>query len=390
MHAAELLILLTMAADEPVRVVHSQKAWVISSDQVELAVTQLGGHMAPVSFFRRDAKPVQPYHITPWQDEKLKVENPVLVPLRGDFFCLPFGGGREPGGREHPPHGETATATWSFGSVTKKDKLTTFTAKLTTRVRAGQVTKRLMLVDGENAVYSEHTVEGFDGPATPGHHATLRLPDKEGSFRVSSSAFEFGTTSPTLFSNPADREYQALAIGAEFRDLTQVPLRFKDARENADLTRFPARRGYADLLAIYKKASADPAWMAALNQEEHYVWFSLKDAGILPATVFWVENGGRHASPWSGRNRCLGLEDVRWFFEQSHVPNAANKRGIPTSMKFGGAPVIIRYIQGAAKVPAGMEAVRTVEFSPGAITLVGTKGERIRVPVRHEFLRNGF
>ena len=112
MLAAELLILLTMAADEPVRVVHSQKAWVISSDQVELAVTQLGGHMAPVSFFRRDAKPVQPYHITPWQDEKLKVENPVLVPLRGDFFCLPFGGGREPGcgATAHPAASPLRTA----------------------------------------------------------------------------------------------------------------------------------------------------------------------------------------------------------------------------------------------------------------------------------------
>lgn len=379
-----------MAAKEPVRIVHSQKSWFIASNEVELSVTQLGGHMAPVRFFRRDTRPVEPYHISPWQDEKLKIDNPVLVTLRGDFFCLPFGGGREPGGREHPPHGESATARWSFGSVVKKDKLTTLTATLKTQVRPGQLTKRLMLVDGENAVYSEHVVEGFDGPATPGHHATLRLPEKEGAFRVTSSAFEFGTTSPTLFSNPADREYQSLAIGAEFKDLTQIPLRFKDAGEDADLTRFPARRGFTDLLAIFKKSTAEPAWMAAVNQEEGYVWFSLKDASVLPATVFWVENGGRHASPWNGRNRCLGLEDVRWFFDQSYVPNAATKRGIATSMDFGSSPVTIRYIQGAAKVPAGMEAVRTVEFAPGAITLVGTKGERIRVPVRHEFLKSGF
>ena len=384
-------MLLAMAVDEPIRVVHSQKSWVISSDQVELSVTQLGGHMAPVRFFRGDARPVQPYHISPWQDEKLTIDNPVLVPLRGDFFCLPFGGGREPNGREHPPHGEAATGRWSFGSVVKKDKVTTLTATLKTQVRPGRLTKRLMLVDGENAVYSEDVVEGFAGPATPGHHATLRLPEKDGAFRVTSSAFEFGTTSPTLFSNPADREYQSLALNAEFTDLTQVPLRFKDASENADLTRFPARRGYADLLAIFKKAgAAEPAWMAAVNQEEDYAWFSLKDAGVLPATVFWVENGGRHAPPWNGRNRCLGLEDVRWFFDQSYVPNAATRRGIATAMEFGAAPVTIRYIQGAAKVPAGMEAVRTIEFAPGVITLVGTKGERIRVPVRHEFLRNGF
>jgi len=110
---------------------------------------------------------------------------------------------------------------------------------------------------------------------------------------------------------------------------------------------------------------------------------------VLPATVFWVENGGRHGAPWNGRNQCLGLEDVRWYFEQSHVPNPVTKLGIPTAMKFGAAPVSIRYIQGVAKAPVGLESIRTVEFGAGAITLVGSKGERVRVPVRHEFLRRG-
>ena len=384
------IALMPLLAQSPVlRVVHAQPSWILSNDQVELAVTELGGHMAPVTFFRGDG-PVQPYHVSPWQDEKLAIDNPVLVPLRGDFFCLPFGGGKEPDGREHPPHGEAATSRWTLGGVAKAGTVTTLTATLETKMRTGTITKRLMLVDGENAVYSEHTVEGFAGPATPGHHATLRLPAKEGAFRVASSAFVHGTTHPELFSDPEAREYQALAIGAAFKDLTQVPLRFKDARTNADLTRFPARHGYADLLAIYKKPAASPAWMAAVNTEEGYIWYSLKDAAVLPATVFWVENGGRHAAPWSGRNRCLGLEDVRWYFNQSHAPNPVTKLGIPTSMKFGGAsPVRIRYIQGVAKAPAGFEAVKTVEFGAGTITIVGTKGERVRVPVRHGFLASG-
>lgn len=373
----------------PTRVIHSQPSWILANGQVELAVTELGGHMAPVTFFRQDG-PVQPYHVSPWQDEKLPVDNPVLRPLRGDFFCLPFGGGREADGREHPPHGETATARWSLDGVSQTGPVSTLTATLTTKVRPGQVTKKLMLVDGENAVYSEHVVEGFAGAATPGHHATLRLPAREGAFRVSTSPFVYGTTQPTLFSDPEAKEYQALAIGAAFTDLARVPLRFKDAAEPADLTRFPARRGYADLLAIYKKPTAgQPAWMAAVNTEERYVWFSLKDAAVLPGTVFWVENGGRHAPPWNGRNRCLGLEDVRWYFHQSHAPNPVTKLGIPTAMKFGAAPVRIRYIQGVAKTPAGFERVAAVEFSPGALTLVGSRGERLRVPVRHEFLSRG-
>src|SRR3954471_279357 len=93
-------LLLTMAATLPAlthaaeqRVIHSQPSWVISTPQVELAVTERGGQMAPVTFFRDTPKPVQPYHISPWQDEGLKdLPAPVLASLRGDWFCVPFGG----------------------------------------------------------------------------------------------------------------------------------------------------------------------------------------------------------------------------------------------------------------------------------------------------------
>ena len=60
-------------ADEAavVRDVHGQPSWILAGDDVEVAVTKLGGHMAPVTFDRR-GKPFQPYHVSPWQDEKLE------------------------------------------------------------------------------------------------------------------------------------------------------------------------------------------------------------------------------------------------------------------------------------------------------------------------------
>src|SRR5262245_45101693 len=67
------------------RTINSQPSFVIGTRQVELAVTELGGHMSPVTFFRDSRRPVQPYYISPWQDEKpSKMPAPVLVPLRGD------------------------------------------------------------------------------------------------------------------------------------------------------------------------------------------------------------------------------------------------------------------------------------------------------------------
>ena len=52
--------------------------------------------MAPVTFFRDSAQPVRPYYVSPWQEEApSKMPAPVLVSLRGDFFCLPFGGNND-------------------------------------------------------------------------------------------------------------------------------------------------------------------------------------------------------------------------------------------------------------------------------------------------------
>ena len=91
---------------EKTRTVAAQPSWILATPQVEVALTQLGGHMAPVTFYRDSAQPVQPYHISPWQGEKHAYPVPVLVPLRGDFFCLPFGGNSDTvNGQKHPPHG---------------------------------------------------------------------------------------------------------------------------------------------------------------------------------------------------------------------------------------------------------------------------------------------
>jgi hypothetical protein len=51
------------------RTFYSQPSFVISTNQVKLAVTELVGHMAPGTFFR-DRAQVQSCYISPWQDEK--------------------------------------------------------------------------------------------------------------------------------------------------------------------------------------------------------------------------------------------------------------------------------------------------------------------------------
>ena len=101
--------------------VHSQPAWVVGNDEVELSLTQAGVQMAPVTFYRRERRPIQPYYLSPWQGEQRAVSAPVLAPLRGDFFCLPFGGNAEPiAGECHPLHGERPAAAGDYYLAAKR------------------------------------------------------------------------------------------------------------------------------------------------------------------------------------------------------------------------------------------------------------------------------
>ena len=371
-----------------------QDCWILRNKQVELAVTRLGGHMAPVTFHRDTSEPVQPYYISPWQGEKAKIDVPVLKPLRGNFFCMPFGGDNAYRGEVHPAHGETATAQWRLGSVEKSGPVTQLTLTMETRCRPGTVTKRHTLVDGHNVVYTQHVLEGLKGRMPLGHHATLALPDEPGALKVATSRIRFGMTNPALFSDPAAAEYQCLAIGKRFKDITRVPLDSADHR-HADCSAFPARSGYTDLVAVFAKPPAgQPAWTTATVDRQGYLWFSIRDPAVLPATVFWISNQGRHGAPWNGRNRCLGLEDVCAYFADglanSVRRNLLSEDGVPTSILLSPKhPTTVNYIEGVAKVQRGFDRVHTAEFAPGQVTFVSTTGKRCSVQVAHEYAFTG-
>jgi hypothetical protein len=384
----------SVAADVQMRTIHAQPSFVFATKEVEVAVTQRGGHMAPVTFLRDTAQPVQPYYVSPWQDEKpSEMPAPVLVTLRGDFFCLPFGGNSEEvAGEKHPPHGEIVGEPWRAAGPKKTGDVTTLTMDIDTRVRKGHVTNELSLIDGQNVVYSRTTIEGFAGRAPLGHHATLAMPETEGAVRIATSRFKFGMTCPSLFSDPKQREYQALLPGAKWTDLSKVPVAWKNAPD-ADLTRQPARYGYADLIQLTNESNG-PAWTAATYQDAGYVWFSLKDPAVLNSTVFWMENHGRHGHPWNGRNNCLGLEDVTACFADglaaSTRENLLTKEGVATAVELSAEkPTVVNYIQGVVRIPAGFENVKTLEFAPGIVTFISTTGQRVAAPVRHEFLKTG-
>ena len=378
------------------QVIHSQPSFVLANEQVSVAITKRGGQMAPVTFKTRDGQQISPYYISPWQDEELaNMPAEVLVPLRGDFFCMPFGGNAsEYKGEKHPPHGETATGVWSFvDDETSRPDCSRLTLALDTHIRKGRVTKEIFLRERHPVVYQRHTVHGFVGPTPVGHHAILAMPDEKEVFAISTSPFCLGMTNPGVFSDPAQGEYQMLAVGKTFGDIKQIPTLFKDP-DVVDCSRLPLQRGFSDLFAVVADIEAlngTPAWSAAVNTKEHWVWFSLRDPRNLPTTAFWLENHGRHSFPWNGRNQCLGIEDICGYFADglaaSVDANALSDQGVPTFVRsLEDAPLDIRSIQGAVSVPAIFDRVAEICFGDNEITLRSESGQLVTVPLNYKFV----
>ncbi|MFM7035583.1 MAG: hypothetical protein ACKOYJ_10465 [Planctomycetia bacterium] len=52
------LLAAALLAPPEERTIHGQPSWIIATDDVELAITKRGGHMAPVTFDRKAGTPI--------------------------------------------------------------------------------------------------------------------------------------------------------------------------------------------------------------------------------------------------------------------------------------------------------------------------------------------
>ena len=112
---------------------------------------------------------------------------------------------------------------------------------------------------------------------------------------------------------------------------------------------------------------------------------------VLPSTIVWIENRGRHQPPWSGRNCSLGLEDVCSFFDKgskaSGEVNAFSEKGVKTIHHFDQKkPMCISYLQGVATIPPNFGHVRSAICKDGGITFVDSAGREVFCAARTQFV----
>lgn len=373
------------------QVVHGQPSWPLRSSHVHAHLTKLGGQLGPVTF-RLDHRTVSPLAIAPWAEEPApRGTPPLLRALRGDFFCAPFGNNGTPWrGEQHPPHGETANAAWRLEDVGRSDEAVTLRAALDLRVRRGRVEKTIRLREGEPVVYQRHVISGARGAMTVGHHTMIKFPEPEGSGVLTTSRFVRAQVLPDPFESPERRGYSSLRPGAGFRTLGRVPLL---AGGTTDLSLFPARRGYDDLVMLTADPRSALAWTAVTFPVQRYVWFALRDPRQLRHTVLWISNGGRHYPPWNGRHTAvLGIEDATSYFHyglaESANPNPVSRAGHPTVVMLQPRrPTTVNHVFGVVGIPAGFPRVAALRPAAGGIELVAPGGQRVRAAVELAWLQ---
>ncbi|MBO4620154.1 MAG: hypothetical protein J5654_08590 [Victivallales bacterium] len=368
------------------------RGWWLQGVNVELFLTEQGGQHAPGNFRLANGACIQPYYLSPWQERKPDLSSiPLLQYLRGDFFCLPFGGNAEAvDGHQYQCHGETSACEWRFAAAHRESASTVFEFTQEGKVLPTKVTKRIELKDGQSALYLQHTVTGLEGKMPYGHHAILKLPSANEKMYFSCGKFDLGMTPTSLFSDPANWEYQFLASGEEFASLEALPTLFKQPA-TWDYSVYPSPVGYTDLFALLKKPSATPAWAVASYADAGYLYYSLKNAAELPSTTIWVANSGRYEEPWNGISSNFAIEETCSYFADGWKPsieeNALTRKGWRTCGEFHAAePKTVRLIQGVAAIPDGFTKVAAADFQPGKVVFTDVNGLSATATVDWEFL----
>ncbi|MEP4078637.1 hypothetical protein [Haloferula sp.] len=361
--------------------IHGADCWKIGNELVTLAVTREGAHMAPV-VFRLGEREVSPYSLSPWKPDEVDSELPVLLKvLRGDFFCLPFGP-QDDG----PPHGDPANGEWTEVEVADDRLVLTMDCSDS----GAKLERELKLKSGETAIYYEVRISGLEGDWSYGNHPIIdfsSLGDGEGFLSV--STFRWGSVYPGVFSDPEKNEFQTLEANGEFVDLQEVPLADGGF---TDVSRFPSRSGFEDLVMMVNDAATDEqpfAWSAAVL--DGYVWFSLKDPADFPSTLFWLSNGGRKDGPWSGKHvGRVGIEEVCSHFcdrvDDSRVSELPAE-GIPTTRRFQAEETkSLRIVQAVAGVPEKFGRVASIcPDGPGKVVITSESGLTVDAAVDWEY-----
>ena len=393
-----------------IRTYYGQPSYTLGNNLVDVYISVQGGHLTAdfkasnaggsnanteggnSGYGKNTGRTISPFFVAPWWKEApYQNEDEIIKVLRGDFFCLPFGGNNEPyNGKKYPVHGETSNRNWDF--ISKRDTETEdeIVLSMDLKIGSGSVQKNIKLRKDEPVIYSSHRVSGFTGKAPIGHHPILKFPETTGSGIIDISPPTAGFTTPVPIEDPALGGYSRIKPGEEIKDLHSVPC---IDGSMIDIGRYPTSFGYEDIVIFINDSVKDFVYSAVSFPSKGYLYFQLKNPRVLAETLLWMSNGGRHYAPWNGRVRgVLGLEEITGFYhygiKASLNDNFFKDRGYKTYIEFTEDKLFdVKLIMGTVPVDKDFKGVKDiVKKDSYTVTIIGRGNEQIDVPCRLDFL----
>jgi hypothetical protein len=309
-----------------------------------------------------------PLHAAPWRDEP-EVQEDESLPLvnrrlAGDFLCMPFG---RDDVEEDPIHGLPANTPWD---VIEHD-VAFAKLRLRAKPRGATITKRVQLVGP--ALLQTHVIEGGAGDVTLAHHPMVRM--AEGG-RISFSRKRAVLTDP----EPQYAGHNLWSLNQLRGDM------HLDCEDGGlwDLRDYPAGHAVEDFAILVEARDARLGWTVVMRNAENDMVVVLKDARLLPVTMFWVSNGGRDFSPWNGRHTgVLGIEDGCAAggvgLRAAQGDNRIRAFDVPTTMALGTRHVIPHAILSLPR-PPGWSEVADITISDDTLAIRDIGGGLIEVP----------
>lgn len=236
--------------------------------------------------------------------------------LRGDFPCVPFGGGAEPpplpdgwapeGSAADPDgfaHGFGAHHVWQVLEAGER------TARLAVDYPPGHPIRRLertvtLAKDAPRASFEDRVHARAACRLPAGLHPIFRLPEEAGAAALSLPDCRQARTYPGRVDASS-----VFAPNAAVGSAKEVPLR---GGGTADVTRLPLPMDTEELLQL---CGVREGRAAVAYPEEGFRAVLRWDAAVLPSLLLWLSNRGRKEAPWNGRNLCLGVEPVASAFD---------------------------------------------------------------------------
>ena len=353
-----------------------QPVYKLENDRIRIMTTVQNACVLPYFLFR-DGREICPYWLAPWWNDRLYDDGSTISStLRGNFFCM------ERKGLQGYEHGRCANSPWELDGVEDKQDRKVMKLRFSDP-DGGWIEKHLEIRNDDTAVYETEILKGFSGEFTYNTHPCLKVPKECFAASLDGNWKEMQTANGKLLDTEGGT-YSRLPALTRITDRKKVTTVYG---EEVDLGRHPQPKGTIDLLIADTDATDGLGYAVFANPEEGYLYYQIKDAKVLPNTMFWLFNGGRHFAPWNGTtDGCLGVEEMsgRLFIFDEDFPDRPDRYMIPFEE---GKDLSVRQVYGVVPLPEGERSIRASRLTDKGILVSFEGGTEAQITVDISFFR---